>query len=168
MERIIVSTKGHQNLKLALEGKFREYDRIREERRQAFELSGDGWHDNPHFNRLQQQEADLTTQLKALRDQIDRAQVLDVGDGKRSMDAVRYGSIVRLHSNERHHCRTWEIVGFDESDAVAGKLSYACPLGQLLIGNEAGDRVRFSGSTIEIASLYASWAEVEKALRAAG
>ena len=33
----------------------------------------------------------------------------------------------------------WEIVGYDETNAVEGKLAYNSPLGAALIGREEGD-----------------------------
>jgi transcription elongation factor GreA len=36
---------------------------------------------------------------------------------------------------------TWQIVGEDEADIKAGKISYSSPLGRALIGKESGEKV---------------------------
>ena len=40
-----------------------EHQKICNERTVAHELSGDGWHDNPYFNYLQQMEANKTWRI---------------------------------------------------------------------------------------------------------
>ncbi|MBK6757388.1 MAG: hypothetical protein IPG70_07080 [Moraxellaceae bacterium] len=42
------------------------YLEVCEQRRIAHDLSGDGWHDNPEFNRQQQMEAFFEWRAKAL------------------------------------------------------------------------------------------------------
>ncbi len=161
MQRVVVSSQGHARLKRLLSDKSMQYDTLRAERQRAFELSGDGWHDNPYFNILQQQEAELTRQLAELKGQVSRAQVLDVQDGKRPMDVVRYGSIVLVQVGDAPTPVLWEIEGFDESDSSAGKLAYSSPLGCALIGQEPGDSVQIDGRHVEILALYASWSDAK-------
>lgn len=167
MQRIIVSPRGHADLRTRLERKMQEYGALREERRRAFELSGDGWHDNPYLNNLQQMEAELTRQITELQQQVARARVLDICDGRRPMEVVRYGSIVSVQVEGASEPAIWEIVGFDESDASRGLLAYSAPLGQVLIGREEGEVVECDGKSIEVLALHASWGEARR-LRGGG
>lgn len=48
---IFLTENGFANLKTALACKQAEYADVREQRQVAFERPGDGWHDNPEFNR---------------------------------------------------------------------------------------------------------------------
>ena len=52
-----MTAKGLAQLQQLLHEKQQDYAEIRDQRQLAFELSGDGWHDNPDFNRMQQFEA---------------------------------------------------------------------------------------------------------------
>lgn len=51
---------------------------------------------------------------------------------------IQVGSIVHA-DNGQHH--TMHIVGSNEADPLAGKISNESPLGQSLIGKKAGDKV---------------------------
>lgn len=158
MNRIIVSTAGYEQLRSKLHAVTIRFDIVRAESRQAFELAGDGWHDNPSLNALQQQEAELTKQIAELTRLVVDARVLDICDGSRPVDVIRYGSIVRLESREAAAAQLWEIAGFDESDMAKKKLAYSSPLGRRLLGRREGDEIECpNGECMAVAALYGSW-----------
>jgi transcription elongation factor GreA len=151
---IYMTATGFQQARAQLERRCAEFDTICKERATAHELSGDGWHDNPHFNRLQQLEADKSREIAALKAVIGVARVVMIDPAHRPTDAVRMGSVVRivtkLRSTGAEHTAIWEIVGYDETDMGMGKLAYNSPLGTALIGKEEGEVVDVSlagGST---------------------
>lgn len=53
---------------------------------------------------------------------------------------------------EGSETRTWRIVGEDEADAAAGKLCWASPLADALLGKKAGETARWvsDGKTVEL------------------
>lgn len=53
-------------------------------------------------------------------------------------DTVRFGAIVEL-ADEDDQRRTVTLVGEDEADASAGRISWAAPIARALIGARAGD-----------------------------
>ena len=61
-------------------------------------------------------------------------------------DTVRFGATVELADEEDDH-RTLTLVGEDESDASAGRISWAAPIARALIGAKVGDEriVRLPG-----------------------
>ncbi|MEI9851283.1 MAG: GreA/GreB family elongation factor [Sphingomonas sp.] len=65
------------------------------------------------------------------------------------------GSRVRIRMGGRE--RAIDVVGHDEADPAADRLSYHAPLAHALIGAEAGERVDFAGraEAIEILSVAA-------------
>ena len=140
-----MTVTGLVNAKGRLKQKSVEYDELRKERAIAHDLSGDGWHDNPHFNRLQQLEADKSREVAMLRTVVDTARLVVIDTENRPVDAVRIGSLVQIEhqdsGNDARHAQTWEIVGYDESDPLLGLLAYNTPLGQALIGKEEGEEV---------------------------
>ena len=87
---------GYQNLLAKIAEKEKEYEQVRDHRQIAFELSGDGWHDNPEFNRMQQLEANLNHTLKTLNDRLDVMRFIDIHDGMRNVQQVEIGSVVYL------------------------------------------------------------------------
>jgi transcription elongation GreA/GreB family factor len=55
-------------------------------------------------------------------------------------DEVHFGAMVDV-SNESGERHTFSIVGEDEADVGAGKISWASPLGKAMIGSRVGDYV---------------------------
>ena len=53
-------------------------------------------------------------------------------------DTVRFGAIVEL-ADEDDERRTVTLVGEDEADATAGRISWAAPVARALIGARVGD-----------------------------
>jgi transcription elongation factor GreA len=140
---IFLTEKGFANLKAMLARKQAEYAEVREHRQVAFELSGDGWHDNPEFNRQQQMEANLNHLVKTLTDRIAQAKPLTIMDGNRPIEQVAIGSVVNitrynLNTDEELN-ETWEIVGFDETDVNAWQIGYNAPLAQAIYGLTVGE-----------------------------
>lgn len=91
---LLLTPAGLVRLRERLADKFAEYEDIRAQRQVAFELSGDGWHDNPEFNRAQQMEANCNREIKKLSDMLTSAQVIEIGAGRRPTDVVEVGSLV--------------------------------------------------------------------------
>jgi transcription elongation factor GreA len=145
---IYMTVTGLQRAKALLDRRGSEYDAICKERAVAHELSGDGWHDNPHFNRLQQLEADKSREIAVLKAVIGVARLVVIDPAHRPTDAVRIGSLVRIvarpKSTGEEYTATWEIVGYDETDMAESKLAYNSPLGAALIGKEEGELVDVS------------------------
>jgi transcription elongation factor GreB len=53
-------------------------------------------------------------------------------------DAVRFGATVEL-ADENDERRVLTLVGEDEADATAGKISWAAPIARALVGARVGD-----------------------------
>jgi transcription elongation GreA/GreB family factor len=160
-----MTTTGFENLKKQLVDKEQEYAQVREYRQCAFEMSGDGWHDNPEFNRMQQLEANLNHTIKLLTDRISMTRLIDITDASRPLHQVGVGSVVQLGrwADHRTDCITecWEIVGFDETQVGQRQLAYNAPLAAAVFGLHVGDIADDLkiGSTIwdiEILALYPS------------
>ena len=67
-------------------------------------------------------------------------------------DRVRFGTRVSLQLPAGVR-QTFRLVGEDEADAAHGLLSWVSPLGQSLLGREAGESVPFQGGEAEIVSI---------------
>lgn len=142
---IYVTQAGLDRLKADLRRKQGEFDEICAERSVAHELSGDGWHDNPHFNRLQQLEANKSRELAAVQQLIARARIVTIADATRPIDQVAIGAIVRLRISYEDSAdellQTWEITGFNENDFALRRLAYNAPLAAAIMGARPGDEL---------------------------
>ena len=118
---VFVSEQGFIALQEQLNKTQARYLEVCEQRRIAHELSGDGWHDNPEFNRQQQMEAFLNGEVKRLLQTLEKAKIFTVQEHARPLDKVWLGSVVELEvtqclTGNTHH-EIWEIVGHGESNA---------------------------------------------------
>ncbi len=86
---------------------------------------------------------DIDRRLRALDKIIDHAKVVSTNapaDG-----SIRFGATVTLQDKKTNRQRIYTLVGVQEIDPIAGRISVNSPVGMALIGKKQGDSV-----TIEI------------------
>ena len=83
---------------------------------------------------------ELDQQIQFVQVILESTRVVVTDEGQR--DRGFFGATVELEDEQGERV-TWRLVGPDEADARAGKLSVASPLGKALLGREVGDEVRF-------------------------
>ena len=81
---------------------------------------------------------EIDRRLKFLRDRIEAAQVVDPASV--TSDKVVFGATVEIE-DESGKRNTYQIVGEDEIDAGANRISWKSPMAKALLGKEAGDEV---------------------------
>ncbi len=79
--------------------------------------------------------------------QLERAMVVDPTGQPR--DEVHFGAAVKI-SNEDGNEHHFAIVGDDEADVAAGKISWGSPLAKAMIGARVGDTVKWRRPAGEI------------------
>jgi transcription elongation GreA/GreB family factor len=62
---------------------------------------------------------------------------------------VQFGRTVHIEREDGRK-QTFQIVGEDEADPAAGKISYVAPLAQALLNKQQGDLVQAAGAEVEI------------------
>lgn len=160
---------GMSQLRQLMAAKLAEHASLCEERTTAHALSGDGWHDNPYHDRLQQLEADKTREIVELRQQLERARIVSFDPQARPTERVQIGSIVTLRIEDEagdERITTWEIAGFGETDVPRRKLGYNTPLASAVMSECAGDEVSATlpGGPVQIhiVAMHADWAAVNR------
>lgn len=163
---IYVSKAGLDLLDRRLEELGEELKVLRAEKATAYTATGDTWHDNPYFNRLEQDEKRKAQEVADLNALIASAQVF-VFD-KRNTMRVQLGSIVLLNryykvSGEEEEL-VWEIVGYGETDVSQRRVAYNAPMVQALMGLHIGDTGQSDGPKgpveYEVLALFATWDEI--------
>jgi transcription elongation GreA/GreB family factor len=86
-----------------------------------------------------QKLAEVERDMRYYSAQIKRAIVVD--PAAQSQDAVYFGATVRIRSDADDTEHAFSIVGDDEADVAAGKISWASPLAKAMIGTHLGDTV---------------------------
>jgi transcription elongation factor GreA len=74
-----------------------------------------------------------------LEDLIARAEVIDIS--KLSGDKVKFGATVVLIDEDTEEKKTYQIVGDQEADVRAGRISISSPIARALIGKEVGEAI---------------------------
>ncbi len=95
--------------------------------------------ENAEYHAAKERQAFIETRLAEIEDKIARAQVIDVS--KLSGKQVKFGATVQLLDEDSGEKSKYKIVGEDESDVKAGKISITSPIARAMIGKEEGDVV---------------------------
>ena len=96
--------------------------------------------ENAEYEAAKERQAFIEGRIKELNDKIARAQVINPAD--LDTDKVVFGATVTLFDVDSGSEVTYQIVGEDEADIKAGKISVTSPVGKALIGHQLDDEVR--------------------------
>lgn len=87
---------------------------------------------------LKQQLKQVKRDLRYFHQRIESAILVELSGQPR--DEVHFGAVVEV-SDENDRSHTFSIVGEDEADVAAGRISWSSPLGKAMIGSKVGDVV---------------------------
>ena len=90
--------------------------------------------ENSEYDEAKTEQGRLYSQIADLRDLIENAVIIEV---------TRMGSRVTVREQSDTETETYEIVGSQEADPMAGRISDESPLGRSLMGHSEGDVVSF-------------------------
>ena len=96
--------------------------------------------ENAEYHAAREQQGFIEGRVKDIEAKLSNAQVIDVT----TLDAkgkVVFGSTVTLLDVDSDEKITYQIVGDDESDLKAGRISFGSPVARALIGKTEGDEV---------------------------
>lgn len=95
--------------------------------------------ENAEYHAAKERQGHLDAQMRDIEDKIARAQVID--PTTLSGDKVVFGATVLLLDGSTDEEVTYKVVGADEADPKAGKVSVSSPIARALIGKRVGDEV---------------------------
>jgi transcription elongation factor GreB len=124
--------------------------RARELQEQHEKLAEQSAEDSLAKQKLREVERDQ----RYFKAQLERAVIVDPAEQPR--DDVHFGATVKMLDEDGKEHR-FTIVGDDEADVTAGKISWASPLAKAMIGAKVGDTVKWrrpaGDAEIEIAEI---------------
>jgi transcription elongation factor GreA len=138
MEKIPMTAAGFA----ALEAELRHRQTVDRPRiiQQITEARGHGdLAENAEYHAAKEQQSLNEGRIAELEDKVSRAEVIDVT--KLKGDTVTFGATVTLVDEDTDEKRVWQIVGENEADAKAGRISISSPLARALIGKKKGASV---------------------------
>jgi transcription elongation factor GreA len=95
--------------------------------------------ENAAYDDARESQNLLEAKIAELKDIIGSTEVIDMVQNRNGKKEVQMGSLVLLLSEGKK--MEFQIVGQQEADVLAGKISYQSPLGKLLLGKIKGDKV---------------------------
>jgi transcription elongation factor GreA len=95
--------------------------------------------ENAEYHAAREKQSFIEGRLAELEDKIARAEVIDIA--QMSGKVIRFGATVTVADEDTDEESTYQIVGEDEADISAGRLSVTSPLAKALIGRKSGDSV---------------------------
>ncbi|SFJ34064.1 transcription elongation factor GreA [Aquamicrobium aerolatum DSM 21857] len=95
--------------------------------------------ENAEYHAAKESQALNEGRINELEDLVARAEVIDVA--KLSGDKIKFGATVVLIDDETEEKKTYQIVGDQEADVKAGRISISSPIARALIGKEVGDEI---------------------------
>ncbi len=95
--------------------------------------------ENAEYHAAKERQSFIEGRVAELEDKLARAQVIDVT--RLSGSAIKFGATVKLLDEDSGDQAVYKIVGEDEADVRAGKVSITSPVARALIGKEEGDVV---------------------------
>ena len=113
--------------------------------------------ENAEYHAAKERQGWIEGRVQELEDKLARAQVIDTS--KMSGDTVKFGATVTIVDEDTEAENTYRIVGDDEADVKAGKVSLSSPISRALINKEVGDVVEVNapGGTKSYEILKVEW-----------
>ena len=95
--------------------------------------------ENAEYHAANERQSFIEGRIAELEDKMARAQVIDVK--RLSGSTIKFGATVTVLDEDTEDEAAYKIVGEDEADVRAGKISITSPIARALIGKEVGDVV---------------------------
>ena len=138
MDKVPMTAAGHAKLREELRWRQQEerpriIDAISEARAHG-DLS-----ENAEYHSAKEAQSLNEGRIGELEDLIARAEVIDLS--KMSGDSIKFGATVTLVDEDTDEEKTYQIVGDQEADVKAGRISISSPIARALIGKTVGDAI---------------------------
>lgn len=139
MQRFPMTKKGHDALQAELlHLKTVERPRITEAIAEA-RAHGD-LKENAEYHAAREQQGFAEGRIQDIEGKLSAAQVIDITSMPKTGKVI-FGVTVEIVNTETDETKTYQIVGDDEADIKANKISVNSPIARGLIGKEEGDVV---------------------------
>ncbi|MGV8939478.1 MAG: transcription elongation factor GreA [Allorhizobium sp.] len=95
--------------------------------------------ENAEYHAAKEAQSYNEGRIGELEDLTARAEVIDLS--KMSGTTIKFGATVRLIDEDTESEKTYQIVGDQEAEVKAGRISISSPIARALIGKEVGDSI---------------------------
>lgn len=95
--------------------------------------------ENAEYDAAKERQAFVEARIRELESKLSSCEVID--PAAQATDRIVFGATVELVDLDDDAAVTWQIVGDDEADPKAGRISVSSPVARALIGRREGDEV---------------------------
>ena len=95
--------------------------------------------ENAEYHQTREDQGKLEERIAKIEHILESSHTVSGGGG----DVVEIGSTVTVQKEDTKDKKTYTIVGSEEADMLAGKISHKSPFGEALFGKRKGDGVSF-------------------------
>lgn len=138
MQKVPITPEGYQKLKDELE-KLKKVERPDNIKAIAEARAHGDLSENAEYHAAKERQSFIEGRIHELQDKIARAHVID--PSTISQNKIAFGATVKVMDVDTDEEKTFILVGPEETDIKANKISIHSPIGKSLIGKEEGDTV---------------------------
>ena len=95
--------------------------------------------ENAEYDEARNEQAKVEARIQELEALIENAEIID--ETNMDVRSISLGSVVKLYDEDFDEEITYSIVGSNQADPLAQKISDQSPIGRALMGKKAGDTV---------------------------
>jgi transcription elongation factor GreA len=95
--------------------------------------------ENAEYHAAKEAQSHNEGRISELEDLTARAEVIDLS--KMSGTKIKFGATVKLVDEDTDEEKSYQIVGDQEADVKAGRISISSPIARAMIGKEVGDSI---------------------------
>lgn len=139
MNRVLMTPSGFDKLRADLQ-RFKHVERPRVIKDIEEALAHGDLSENSEFESAKERQSFIEGKIMELEAKLASAEIIDPSTLK--ADRVVFGATVSLLDVETEEEVQYQIVGGDEADVKAGRISYESPIGRALMGKQIEDEVR--------------------------
>lgn len=149
LQKVPMTVEGAEKLRIELE-QLKKVDRPRIVKAIAEAREHGDLKENAEYHAAREQQGFCEGRIQEIEGKLSHAQIIDVKTITET-GRVIFGTTVALINVETEEAVSYQIVGEDEADIKAGKISVTSPIARALVGKEVGDIavVKAPGGEIE-------------------
>lgn len=161
-----ITLDGKKNIEDQIQKLQERLQKLRDEKNIAYNSTGDTWHDNPYFNKLEADERALELEISETTKLLVNAEIVE--NSNRNMETIEIGSIVKCLCvyPDFEETLVLEIVGHGETDIDNGKIHYESPVAQNILGHHLNDviSIKLPGGSVDykILKFYTDWNDANR------
>ncbi len=95
--------------------------------------------ENAEYHAAREQQGFIEGRIQELESKLGNAEIIDVTQLPKTGKVV-FGTTVELEDEDSGNRVVYQIVGEDEADIKAGRISFASPIARALVGKSEGDQ----------------------------